>query len=63
MSIVRSIASRIGDTERAGESKDHDQAENDFRDTINRIQHALGGLNCFGRHGLGKLDASYIFMG
>ena len=28
MSIVRSIASRIGDTERAGESKDDDQAEN-----------------------------------
>src|SRR5712664_2869231 len=37
------LATCFRHTERAGESKDHDQTEEDFGDTINRIQHALGG--------------------
>jgi hypothetical protein len=33
----------IGDTQRTGESKDHDQAKKDFGDTVNWFQRALGG--------------------
>ena len=37
----------LGHTERAGEREDHDQAEEDFGDAVNRFQHALRGS--FGR--------------
>src|SRR5437867_3651548 len=37
------LATCFRHTERPSESKDHDQTEEDFGDTINRIQHALGG--------------------
>ena len=44
------VAARLGDTERAGEGEDHDQAKEHFGDALVRFEHALGGFDGFVRH-------------